>query len=141
METVYKNPVINNIVEKLREKRNDLIKQSNEIQKQIDEVILKEYQFDKYRDQYVYIQLGYESVYMHINGVYRLYRGARLCGKTFSEYLFATKTDWNFSTYREITMHNDETHKIKIISKEEYYKRLDDYINKIRLYERDSSTT
>lgn len=134
LENLYKrvNPdnVDYNLIEdqdanKIREIRNALYEEANKYQKMLDELILKDNDVDIYMNQYVCISNEKEITYMYVNIMDRLNYSVRFHGPAFESSLTWMSIIHESSTavyYKDIKTH------VKIITKEEFYKELDNLI-------------
>ena len=110
---------------KIREIRNALYEETNKYQKMLDEFILKENDVDIYMNQYVCISNEKEITYMYVNKMDRLNYSVRFHGPAFESSLTWMSILHESSTavyYKDIKTH------VKIITKEEFYKELDNLI-------------
>lgn len=124
-------------INKLRELRNKLSDMSYKIQKRIDELILEKNDFNKYNHQYLIINDHGNDTYIYVTQISRLNRGCRLHGIIFEgdgEY-------FTMSTYRSIDHDIESSSTITIISKEEFYNKLNEYysgmLDKFKIEEND----
>lgn len=124
-------------INKLRELRNKLSDMSYKIQKRIDELILEKNDFNKYNHQYLIINDQGNDMYIYVTHISRLNRGCRFHGIIFEgdgEY-------FTMSTYRSIDHDIESSSTITIISKEEFYNKLNEYysdmLDKFKIEEND----
>ena len=119
------NLIENQDANKIREIRNALYEETNKYQKMLDEFILKENDVDIYMNQYVCISNEKEITYMYVNKMDRLNYSVRFHGPAFESSLTWMSILHESSTavyYKDIKTH------VKIITKEEFYKELDNLI-------------
>ena len=114
-------------INKLREERDSLTNQSIEIQKKIDDLIMKKTNFDKLVGRYFYIfDL---NVYFKVKSVERRYHGVEIHGVSFitagDDYLYF---DPNDSISRDLS----NLIEMKEISEETFYKNLHEKLDKIK---------
>ena len=134
LEKLYKriNPdnIDYNLIEdqdanKIREIRNVLYEEANKYQKMLDELVMKLHNVDIYMNQYVCISNEKEITYMYVNKMDSLNYSVRFYGPAFEYSLTWMSILHESSTvvyYKDIKTH------VKIITKEEFYKELDNVI-------------
>ena len=91
----------------------------------LDELVMKEYNVDMYMNQYICISNEKEFTYMYVNKMDRLNCSVRFHGPTFESYLMWMSILPNSSTE---VYYKDIKTRVKIITKEEFYKELDKVI-------------
>ena len=109
----------------IREIRNALYEEANKYQKMLDDLILKDNNVDIYMNQYVCISNKNESIYMYVNKIDRNIYYARFHGPRFESSL-----TWMSILHESSTAvyYKDIKTRVKIITKEEFYKELDNVI-------------
>ena len=121
---------------KIREIRNALYEEANKYQKMLDELVMKEHNVDIYMNQDICISNEKEFTYMYVNKMDRLNYSVRFNGPSFESCLTWMNIIPNNSV--EVYYKDIETC-IRIITKEEFYKALDNTITSNKeLLERNS---
>ena len=110
---------------KIREIRNVLYEEANKYQKMLDELVMKVHNVDIYMNQYVCISNEKEITYMYVNKMDRLNYSVRFHGPAFESCLM-----WMSIIPNSITevYYKDVKTCVRIITKEEFYKVLDNII-------------
>ena len=110
---------------KIREIRNALYEEAYKYQKMLDELIIKENNVDVYMNQYVCISNENEFTYMYVNKMDRLNYSVRFHGPAFESCL-----SWMsiFPKDSAEVYYKDMKTRVRIITKEEFYKELDKVI-------------
>ena len=110
---------------KIREIRNVLYEEANKYQKMLDELVMKVHNVDIYMNQYVCISNEKEITYMYVNKMDRLNYSVRFHGPTFESYSMGMSIIHESSA---AVYYKDVKTRVKIITKEEFYKELDNVI-------------
>ena len=110
---------------KIREIRNALYEEADKYDKMLDELIMKEHNVDIYMNQYICILSEDEFTYMYVNKMDRLNYSVRFHGPAFESCLM-----WMSIIPNSITevYYKDVKTCVRIITKEEFYKVLDNII-------------
>ena len=110
---------------KIREIRNALYEEADKYDKMLDELIMKAHNIDIYMNQYICILSEDEFTYMYVNKMDRLNYSVRFHGPTFESCLM-----WMSIIPNSITevYYKDVKTCVRIITKEEFYKVLDNVI-------------
>lgn len=111
---------------KIREIRNALYEEANKYQKMLDELVMKEHNVDIYMNQYVCISNEKEFTYMYVNKMDRLNYSVRFHGPAFESYLMWMSILPKSSAE---VYYKDMKTRVRIITKEEFYKALDNAID------------
>ena len=110
---------------KIREIRNVLYEEANKYQKMLDELVMKVHNVDIYMNQYVCISNEKEITYMYVNKMDRLNYSVRFQGPAFESYSMGMNILSN--NFADV-YYKDVKTRVKIITKEEFYKELDNLI-------------
>lgn len=110
---------------KIREIRNALYEEANKYQKMLDELIMKAHNVDIYMNQFVCISNEKEFTYMYVNKMDRLNYSVRFHGPSFESCLTWMNIIPNNSAE---VYYKDIKTCVRIITKEEFYKALDNAI-------------
>lgn len=110
---------------KIREIRNALYEEANKYQKMLDELVMKEHNVDIYMNRYVCISNEKEFTYMYVNKMDRLNYSVRFHGPAFESYLMWMSILPKSSAE---VYYKDMKTRVRIITKEEFYKALDNAI-------------
>lgn len=111
---------------KIREIIDVLYEEVEKYQQMLDDLVIKENNVDSYMNQYICISNEDESVYMYVNKIGKYTDFARFHGPGFEFY----SSSWMYifpERFEEIYYEKMKTH-LKIITKEEFYKKFDDAI-------------
>lgn len=110
---------------KIREIRNVLYEEANKYQKMLDDLVMKAHNVDIYMNQYVCISNEKEITYMYVNKMDRLNYSVRFHGPAFESSLM-----WMSIIPNNIAevYYKDVKTCVRIITKEEFYKVLDNVI-------------
>lgn len=110
---------------KIREIRNVLYEEANKYQKMLDDLVMKAHNVDIYINQYVCISNEKEITYMYVNKMDRLNYSVRFHGPAFescSMWMGIIPNNTAEVYYKDVKTC------VKIITKEEFYKVLDNVI-------------
>ena len=110
---------------KIREIRNALYEEADKYDKMLDELIMKEHNVDIYMNQYICILSEDEFTYMYVNKMDRLNYSVRFQGPSFESYSMGMNILSN--NFADV-YYKDVKTRVKIITKEEFYKELDNVI-------------
>ena len=110
---------------KIREIRNALYEEADKYDKMLDELIMKAHNVDIYMNQYICILSEDEFTYMYVNKMDRLNYSVRFHGPTFESYSMGMSIIHESSA---AVYYKDVKTRVKIITKEEFYKELDNVI-------------
>ena len=116
----------NQDINKIRETIDTLYEEIEKCQQILNDLAIKENNVDSYMNQYICISNEDESVYMYVNKIDKYTDFARFYGPGFDSY----SSSWMYifpERYEEIYYEKMKTH-LKIITKEEFYKKFDDAI-------------
>lgn len=134
LEKIYKRVNPDNIdyslnenqdANKIREIRNVLYEEANKYQKMLDELVMKAHNVDIYMNQYVCISNEKEITYMYVNKMDRLNYSVRFHGPAFescSMWMSIIPNNTAEVYYKDVKTC------VRIITKEEFYKVLDNVI-------------
>ena len=110
---------------KIREIRNALYEEADKYDKMLDELIMKAHNVDIYMNQYICILSEDEFTYMYVNKMDRLNYSVRFQGPAFESYSMGMSIIHESSA---AVYYKDVKTRVKIITKEEFYKELDNVI-------------
>ena len=134
LEKIYKRVNPDNIdynlnenqdANKIREIRNVLYEEANKYQKMLDDLVMKAHNIDIYINQYVCISNEKEITYMYVNKLDRLNYSVRFHGPAFESCLMWMSIIPNNTAE---VYYKDVKTCVRIITKEEFYKVLDNVI-------------
>ena len=110
---------------KIREIRNVLYEEANKYQKMLDELVMKVHNVDIYMNRYVCISNEKEITYMYVNKMDRLNYSVSFHGPAFESCLMWMSIIPNSTAE---VYYKDVKTCVRIITKEEFYKVLDNVI-------------
>ena len=134
LDTVYQRFNIDNTdcnsnesldVDKVREVIHALYEETNKYEMMLEELEMKEHNLDMYKNKYVRISNKKEYICLYVEEIDRHGCYARFCGPGFESCLMWMSILHNSSTG---VYYNDIKTRVKIITKEEFYKELDKVI-------------
>ena len=134
LDTVYQRFNIDNTdcnssesldADKVREVIDALYEETNKYEMMLDELKMKEHNLDMYKNKYVRISNKKEYICLYVEEIDRLGCYARFCGPGFESCLM-----WMSILHKSSTgvYYKDIKTRVKIITKEEFYKELDKVI-------------
>ena len=115
----------NQDINKIRETIDALYEEADKYDKMLDELIMKAHNVDIYMNQYICILSEDEFTYMYVNKMDRLNYSVRFHGPTFESYSMGMSIIHESSA---AVYYKDVKTRVKIITKEEFYKELDNVI-------------